>query len=180
MRPTHRCLIPVVVIASGCAAGPAGQLGTGLPGSVSGPEVRIEDAPPSVLAFPGASADDLWKVLPVTFQALDIPAGIMDPGARVYGSEKVTEATVAARSTRDLFRCGADAGLSPSQYRVQFGITAQPRRTPSGGAELIVQTAAFGRLVSASRSGTTHCVSNGSLELKIKEQVDIELARIRM
>jgi hypothetical protein len=49
---------------------------------------------------------------------------------------------------------------------------------PGGGAELFVQIEAFGRFVSASRSGTTHCVSNGKLELKIEEQMKAELARI--
>jgi hypothetical protein len=120
----------------------------------------------------------LRKLLPATFRALDIPAGIIDARNLVYGNEKVTETTVAARSTRDLFRCSAGAGLSLGQYRIQFGITAQPRRLPSGGAELFLQTAAFGRLVSGNQSGTTQCVSNGVLDLKIREQMDIELARI--
>ncbi len=171
-------LLPLLVFVAGCAPGPGGQMGSGLPTSVGGPEVRVEGTLPSVLAFPQSSVDDLWRVLPATFLALDIPAGIIDARNLVYGNEKVTETTVAGRSTRDLFRCSAGAGLALGQYRIQFGITAQPRKIPSGGAELFLQTAAFGRIMSGSQSGTTQCVSNGVLDLKIREQMDIELARI--
>lgn len=168
----------VSIFAAGCASMTSGDVGGGMPATVGGPETRVEETLPSVLAFPRASVDDLWRVLPAAFQALGIPAGIMDPQARVYGNSSVTETTVAGKATRDLFRCAASSGLSVGQYRVQFGISAQPRKALDRGSELFVQTLAFGRLVSASRSGTTHCVSNGTLELKLKEQMDAELARI--
>ena len=171
-------LFPLLVLAASCAPGPSGQMGTGLAPTVSGPEVRVDEPLPSVLAFPQASVEDLWKVLPATFQALGITAGIIDAGGLVFGNGRVPESTVAGRSTVDLFRCAASSSLSVGRYRVQFGISAQPRKMASGGAELFVQTTAFGRMVSGSRSGTTHCVSNGTLEMKIQEQVETELARI--
>jgi len=176
LQPSPRFLITLVVLAAGCASGSGGQLGTGLAASVGGSEVRVEETAPAVLAFPGATVDDVWKALPATFRALGIPASVMDAAARIYGNGRVTETTVAGRSTRDLFRCGDDSSISPSQYRVQFGISAQPRAVASGGTELYVQTTAFGRFVSASRSGSTHCVSNGGIEKKLKEQIDIQLA----
>ena len=162
------------VFAAGCAGG---QLGSGLQGTAPGPEVRVDETLPSVLAFPRASVEDLWRVLPAAFRALEIPAGIIDPGALIYGNGRVTETSVAGRSTRDLFRCGATSGLSRGQYRIQFGISVQPRKVEGGGAELFLQTQASGSLVSGSRSGTTNCVSNGTLELRLKEQMDIELGR---
>jgi hypothetical protein len=166
-----------LVLALACAPGPAGQMGTGMSATMSGPEVRVEETLPSVLAFPYSSVNDLWRVLPATFEALGIPGGVIDGANLVYGNEKVTETTVAGQSTRDMFRCAASSSLSGGQYRIQFGITAQPRPVPGGGAELFLQTAAFGRMVSGSRSGTTQCVSNGAIDVKIKEQMDIELAR---
>ncbi len=169
-------LLPI--LAAGCASMTSGDVGGGMPATVGGPEARVEETLPSVLSFPEASVDDLWRVLPGAFQALGIPAGIIDARARVYGNGTVTETSVAGKATRDLFRCAAGSGLSLGQYRVQFGISAQPRAAIDGGAELFVQTVAFGRMVSASRSGTTHCVSNGTLELKLKEQMDAELGRI--
>lgn len=89
----------------------------------------------------------------------------------------MTQTTVAGKATRDLFRCGSQSGLAVGAYRVEFGITVQPRKTPAGGTELFVQTLASGRLVSGSRSGVTHYVSDGTLEAKIREQVALELAR---
>ncbi|MGD8276402.1 MAG: hypothetical protein PVH00_00185 [Gemmatimonadota bacterium] len=169
-------LLSLLVLAAGCAAGPSGRLVTGQPASMEGAEVRVTDTEPSVLEFPGATVEAVWKILPAVFSILEIPASVIDADARLYGNGRVTETRVAGRATRDLFRCGDDASLSPSQYRVQFGISAQPRPGPRGGVELFVQTTAFGRFVSASRSGTTHCVSNGTLETSIKEQVDIALA----
>ncbi len=168
--------IPLLVLAVGCASGSGGQLATGMPGSIGGAEIRVDETAPAVLAFPGATVDDVWKALPATFRALGIPASVMDATAHIYGNARVTETTVAGRSTRDLFRCGDDASISPSQYRVQFGISGQPRKAGTSGVELYVQTTAFGRFVSASRTGTTHCVSNGEIEKKMKEQIDIQLA----
>jgi hypothetical protein len=170
-----RRLLFLSVLTAGCAGG---QLGTGLQGTTGGPEVRVDETIPSVILFSEASVETLWKVLPAAFQALEIPAGAIDPAALLYGNGRITETRVAGESTRDLFRCGSGSGLVLDQYRVQFGISAQPRRVPGGGAELFVQIEAFGRFVSASRSGTTHCVSNGKLELKIEEQMKAELARI--
>ncbi len=172
-------LLLTLLVQVGCAPATGGPMGTGLPATASGPEVRVDEALPSVLAFPEATVEELWKVLPAAFRALGITAGVTDADALVYGNGRVPETTVAGRSTRDLFRCSAGAGLSLGQYRIQFGITAQPRRVRTGGSELFVQTAAFGRFVSASQSGTVYCVSNGALEGKIKEQAEAELARIR-
>ena len=172
-----RRLLLLSALAAGCAPTSGTQMGTGLQGSMAGPEVRVDETLPSVLAFPGATVEDLWRVLPATFQALDIPAGVIDPEALIYGNGRVTETTVAGESTRDLFRCGSSSGLSVAQYRVQFGISVQPRNVEGRGAELFLQTQAFGRLVSGSRSGTTNCVSNGTLEKKIQEQLEVELGR---
>lgn len=170
-----RKLLVLTAFVTGCAPTVGGQISTGLQATAAGNEIRVDETLPSVLLFPYATVEDLWKVLPATFQELGIPAGIIDDGALIYGHGRVTETTVAGRPTRDLFRCGAQSGLSLEQYRVQFGISAQPRKVEGGGAELHVQTEAYGRLVSASRSGTTHCVSNGELEMAIKEQVEILL-----
>ena len=144
---------------------------------MGGSEVRVDETAPAVLEFPGATVDGVWKVLPAAFSALEIPASILDARAKTYGNARVTETEVAGRSTRNLFRCGDDASLSPSQYRIEFGISAQPRPAPTGGVQLFVQTTAFGRFVSASRTGTTHCVSNGSIEKRLQEQIEIELSR---
>lgn len=163
----------------GCASASSAPMGSGLPASAAGPEVRVDEALPSVLSFPGATVQELWRALPAAFRAVGMTAGVVDAEALVYGNGRVTETTVAGRPTRDLFRCSAGSSLSLGQYRIQFGITAQPRPLRTGGAELFIQTVASGRSVSASQSGTVHCVSNGSLESKIKEQVAAELARGR-
>jgi hypothetical protein len=169
----------VIALVAGCAAGSGEHVGSQLPASMSDRDVRVEAALPGMLAFPDATVEELWRVLPATFQALGIPAGILDAPNKVYGNQRVTESRVADESLRDLFRCGADAGLTRTQYRIQFAITAQPIPVRGGGAELRLQTAATGRAVSASRSGTTQCVSNGTLEMKFQEQIEIELRRIR-
>ncbi len=71
----------LLTMAAGFA--PSGQLGTGLTASVAGPEVRVDETFPSVLAFSQASVTDLWTVLPATFKALGIPAGVLDATAFV-------------------------------------------------------------------------------------------------
>lgn len=172
-------LVLIAGCAAGCAAGSGEHVGSQLSASTSDRDVRVDAALPGVLAFPDASVDDLWRVLPASFQALGIPAGILDARNRVYGNERVTESRVADKPLRDLFRCGSESSLARTQYRIQFGITAQPFPSGSGGAELRLQTAAMGRAVSASASGTTQCVSNGTLEMRFQEQIEVELRRIR-
>lgn len=76
-------LLLLLLLPAGCAPTSSAQMGTGLPGAMSGPEVRVDEALPSVLDFPRASVEDLWRVLPATFQALGIPGGILDAGALV-------------------------------------------------------------------------------------------------
>lgn len=173
-----RALVLLVFLLFGCAGGTGGEIGPGPAGSFSGPEVRVDETLPSIMAFPYATVESVWRVLPAAFEALGIPAGVIDPSARIYGNGVVRETSVAGRPTRDLFRCSAGSGLSLGQYRVQFGIAAQPRPMADGGTELFLQIEAFGRRVNASQSGTTHCVSNGILEMRLKEQVEAELARI--
>ena len=172
-----RLLILPLLVTIACAPVSSGQMGTGLPAGATGADVRVDEARPSVLTVPGASVEEVWHVLPAVFRALEIPGAVIDADALSYGNGRVTTPTVSGRSTRDLFRCGAGAGLTRGQYRIQFSITAQPRSTPSGDTELFIQTLAYGRLVDASRTGTTHCVSNGVLEEKLLEQVMTELGR---
>ena len=181
IRPTpFTGLFASLVLTAGCAAGSGGQMGTGMAATMGGSEVLVDETLPSVMAYPQANVAAVWKVLPAAFRELGMTAGVLDAGNLVYGNDRVPETTVGGKSTRDLFRCGAGSSLSVGQYRVQFGITAQPRPASAGGTELFVHIEAFGRMVSASRSGTTHCVSEGDIELMLKGQVAIELARIGM
>ncbi|HEX6135539.1 MAG TPA: hypothetical protein VFZ24_16325 [Longimicrobiales bacterium] len=172
----------MLVLSISCApTSPPGLSGTVPPRGVAGDVVRVDEAAPSILAFPSARADELWLALPVAFERLGIPANVMDRGARIYGNPKVTSSTIAGRPARSLFRCseGGAGVASMAQYRIEFGIAVQPRPVADRGAELIVQTQALGRIVEASRSGTIHCVSNGELESRMKEEIEAELERIR-
>jgi hypothetical protein len=171
---------PALAVAAGCAAPQTveGDNTVATPGSVTGETVRVDAADPTALEFEDASPEDVWKVLPTAFGVLRIPSGILDERSRVYGNQKVIISTVQRTPIRDLFRCGADSGLSLSDYRIEFGITAQPRGLVKGGTELHIQTTALGRLTSPSRTGSTNCVSNGKLEQMLHRQIEIELEKI--
>jgi hypothetical protein len=157
----------------GSTEDPSGM--SGMSGSVA----RLDDAAPSSLVFKNATAAEVWKVLPAAFNALKLEAGILDAANRIYGNQKVVESTIARQPVYDLFRCAAGSGLSANDYRVEFGIAAQPRKLVDGGTELLVQISAFGRITSPSRTGNTHCVSNGSLERALDYQIQAELQRLK-
>lgn len=150
------------------------------PAGVTGDRVRVDEATPSILSFPSATADDVWRTLPAAFRHLGIEAGVMDRDAPSYGSVGVRLTTIAGKPARTLFRCTNEGtGMSSmTQYRIEFAIAAQPRTVAGAGAELIVRTQALGRFVDA-RSGTVHCVSNGSIENALKEHIDAELERMK-
>jgi len=162
-------------LGTGCSTGMSPSTLSGVPAGVSGSEVRVDPASAGILEFPSASSDDLWRVLPGAFQTLGIPADILDAANRVYGNQRVTAQRVADKPLRDLFRCGSGGGLASVQYRIQFGIMAQPFPRRSGGSELRLETAATGRAVSASASGTTQCVSTGLLEMRFREVIEAAL-----
>jgi hypothetical protein len=161
-----------LALATGCATGAGGAGGSPVHASISPDDARVDVARPGMLTFPNATVDDLWRVIPAAFQALGIPAGILDPANRVYGNDRVTEQRVADRPLRELFRCGSGGGLTRTTYRIQFGITAQPFPRRDGGAEVILETRATGRAMSANASGTTQCTSNGRLEMAFQETLE--------
>jgi hypothetical protein len=182
MRVSPNIIAPalsVVLLAVACAPATTGGSTEAVTSVATsgGSTVRVDQADPSAMTFREATVDDVWKVLPAAFAALRIEGAVMDPAAKVYGNPKVIMSTIARQNVRDMFRCGAE-GLSMADYRLEFGIAAQPRKIVSGGTELSVQTTALGRSTSASRSGNTHCVSNGRLELALEKQIRVELDRI--
>ena len=180
LRTLSLAAVSVLLLAAGCAAPQTvdGDDSVAPPGAVSGETVRVDVAEPTLLEFRNASAEDVWKVLPTAFAVLRIPSGILDERSRVYGNQKVIVSTVLRTPIRELFRCGAESGLGLSDYRIEFGITAQPRALVKGGTELHIQTTALGRLTSPSRTGSTNCVSNGKLEQLLHRQIEVELEKI--
>jgi hypothetical protein len=168
-------------LAAGCAPATKGEVddvsGARARGTVSGSTVRVDESPVSILVFPGADMEDVWKVLPASFSALGIPAGVMDASNHAYGSQLVKVTKIGDRRVEQLFRCAAGEGLSAATYRVEFGIVVQPRKLAGGGTELTVETAALGRMASMGRAGNTHCVSNGLLEKQLQSQIETELDR---
>lgn len=171
------------LVAFSAACAPAGPRlsDTVPPPGVAGSTYRLEEARPSILEFPDATPEELWRVLPAAFDAAGIPANVMDRTARIYGNPQIRASSIGERPTRNLFRCTNEGvGVASfTQFRIEFGIAAQPRAVRDGGAELIVRTQAQGRFVDASRSGTVHCVSNGMMERTLRGHIIVELARIR-
>jgi hypothetical protein len=170
MRETWRAglVIAFSVLLHGCATG-SGHVGSDLAADVSGDQARVGAPTPGVLEFPNRTADDLWRALPAAFSALGIEGGVIDPRARVYGAYQVGTSQVAGKPLRDLFRCGSESSLSGRQYRIRFDITAQPRTLVHGGTELTVRIVGVGTVASPDASGTTQCVSNGTIETQLKQ-----------
>lgn len=171
------CTASLLLVTAACAANPPLPGDASPPAGISGDYVQVEAARPSIIAFPNSSADDLWAGLPATFEGLLIHGGVIDEEQRVYGNMDVKSQRIAGESVRSLFRCASE-GAGPSlvtQYRIEFSIAAYPRPLRSGGAELIVQTQASGTSVDGARRPPVYCVSNGSLELKIRQQMEVVL-----
>lgn len=165
----------LVVLLAAC--GPvAPGMASGTPSGVTGSEVHLDRAEPSTLTFRSATANELWRVIPSVFQGLGIPGGVIDARSRIYGSPNVRLSSIGGQRVISMFRCTNEGtGMSSTtQYRVEFGIAVQPRAA-AGGAELIVDVQAMGRLTDPSRSGTIHCVSNGALEGMLKERIEAAL-----
>ena len=165
--------VVLLVAVAGCAAGSGEYVGSQAPAAISGQDVRVEGERAGIMTFPYSSVDELWRALPAAFQTLGIPAGILDGPGRVFGNYRVTETRVDGRPLRELFRCGSGSGLTRTQYRIQFAVTAQALASRDGGSELRLQWSATGRGVSASASGApVQCVSNGQLDMRFQEVLE--------
>lgn len=158
-------------LVQGCAAGGGGHLGTGLAARASDDQARVDAPTQSVLEFPNQTVVQLWRALPAVFTDLGIQGGIIDPQGLVFGAYQVGASRVAGKPLEDLFRCGSEGSLTRRRYRIRFDITAQPRALARGGAELTVNIIGVGTVASPDASGTTQCVSNGTIETELSERL---------
>jgi hypothetical protein len=160
-------------LVQGCAAAAGGgHLGSGLGATSNDDQARVSAPTQSVLEFRDRTVDQLWRTLPSAFTDLGIEGGgVVDQASLVYGAYQVGASRVAGKPLEDLFRCGSEGSLTRRRYRIRFDILAQPRATERGGAELTVNIVGVGTVATPDASGTTQCVSNGTIETALNQRL---------
>lgn len=175
VRP-HALVLPLLLLAAGCAGGApvtrdAGTVAV-VTGEGYGQEVRRG---PEVLNDMQVEAgpEEVWRVLPDVYAALGLSPDVQDPGARTLGvSEHRFTRTVLGRPASEFFDCGLDPGLD-RPVADQVPVTAQVSTTVvTVGEATYVRTLVQGTARrTGGNAGIAACRSTGRMEARVAEMV---------
>lgn len=147
-------------------------------GVVAEAEVEAEYATAAkVVAHDAARA---WSAAPRAYQALGIPAAVLDAGGRVFGNDRFAPGRRLLGQPLSVFLdCGVDQmGASQADtYTVTLDVRTRVAAAGAGQAELRTTLGATARPRTGSTSGATRCTSRGLLEQRINTAIGVELAR---
>lgn len=159
------------LLLAGCApaAGEAGG-GSGAPASIistsTGVLVRLADETGGYTGLVDADSAAVWRALPEVYEALGIPAGLLDQGSGTYGTRRFTGPRIGDRRTASFVRC-AGTGSGPTSsggYRVRLAITSHVRAEADGRSALVTSVAGLGTTLEGTSTAPIRCVSTGDLE----------------
>ncbi|MBW3654995.1 MAG: hypothetical protein KY444_02745 [Gemmatimonadetes bacterium] len=162
--PLAACAAAAEPARSGAAAPPTHIQETG-----GGIRIQLGAAEPGTPVALSGSREEAWAALPQVYASLGLPADLVDPATHRYGAQRVTQARIGERRTRDLVRCGND-GAGPSStagYRIQLSIVSRLVGAAGGKTEVTTDVAGWGTTVEGASTGAIRCVSTGELEQQI-------------
>lgn len=153
----------------GQAVQPAGVFDRGMTGA----EVRLSETGSVSDATLRISPEAAWQVLPLAYDTLGLGGGVIDAQGRSFGNPSVTGRTLLGSRTDSFFRCAnqGTAASSVNRFRIEFSIATTVTGTPDGQARLTTNIAAMGTPWEGTSSGRILCVSKGTLEGAIRDQV---------
>lgn len=173
----------VALFASGCATAPAtparGETQASVIDSESGPFIRLGQQSASVIAPSGASPERIWSVLPAVYEKLGIRADINEAATRTIGTRSFTQSRLDGKRTSDWIRCG-NQGSGPSSggmYRTRLSIITSVEPASGGGSKIVTEIGGIATPVEGTSTGPVTCVSLGTIEQRIRELVDEQIAR---
>lgn len=164
----------IALLFCGCAA-TAGEAPRGVSPDAavtqtsSGYDIRLRRDPSSAVPLAGASAEQVWRLLPAVYDELGIPLRHIDPATRTLGNRSVTSSRVGGERIAAFLRCGSQ-GMGPGgtggyQLRLSVLTTVEDRE---GGAA--VRTEVNGTAAGATSASVT-CASSGALERRVAERL---------
>ncbi len=116
--------------------------------------------------------DQVWRRLPVVFDSLGIPIGMVDPTAHTIGNPSYRlRRRVGTVALSKYINCGSAQGMSSADtYEISLSVVTQARSTGAASTTLSTTVAASGHPITQS-GDDVRCTSTGTLERKILEMV---------
>lgn len=169
-----RLLPALVLLLAACAQSQGATQGPRGPGSAiiptsTGVIIRLEGEAATATTIIDADPMTLWHALPETFEALGIPAGVLDESTMTYGNRRFTRANIGDRRTETFVRCaGTSSGPSAaSGYRVRLDISSRVDGQADGRSLLVTAVSGSATTVEGTSTAAIRCVSDGQLEALI-------------
>jgi hypothetical protein len=173
MLRSRLSLVTLSLAACAPAAQPAQDRPAAPPAHVQetggGIRIQLSGVEPGTPVSLGGSREAAWAALPQVYAALGLRADLVDPATHRYGAQRVTQARIGERRTRDLVRCGND-GAGPSAvsgYRIQLSIVSRLVPAAGGKTDLTTEVGGWASSVEGGSTGAIRCVSTGELEQQI-------------
>jgi hypothetical protein len=170
-------LVPACAPSARQASRPPGAAADIIPTS-TGILVRLDDAEAGTVILFDADARAVWDALPVAFEALGIPAGVMDEDAMTYGNPRFTGGRIGDRRTGSFVRCGGSgAGSAAGNYRIRLLVSSRVEGQVDGRSLLLTTVSGMATTVEGTSTAPIRCVSDGQLEELIAGVVADVVAR---
>ena len=174
----------LALVGIGCATSTpvqgTGTPSTGLPASVVGSEtveIRLAADADDIHAVIKAPSEKVWALIPDVYKKLGIVgAEVLDTNTQTFGTRNFTSRNVADMRTAEVVRCGNDvAGPSGGMYRTKLSIatTVTPRIDGTTAISTVIE--GFATPAEGTSTDAVRCVSNGTLEKRIRTQLNERL-----
>jgi hypothetical protein len=123
------------------------------------------------------NADEVWRVLPGVYEALEVEPDIIDTRTRRLGAGRVTRARLAGEDAMLYLRCAHQAAgpSSVNRMRTQLTVITQVEAVNRNEARLRTAVSGTASNVGGTSASNTNCVSSGRLEQRIAEMVEARL-----
>jgi hypothetical protein len=164
----------------GCAPGVVAAPGSRPPGPSAmidatepSTDIRLSDESPAAAVVYEATPATIWAALPVAYGKLGIVADVNDPTTLTYGARTFTSSQLGGKRTSGYVRCGNEgAGPSASSaFRRRLSILSSVHDAGSGRSALTIEVVGFATSVEGTSSDPVRCVTNGTLEQRLRSLV---------
>jgi hypothetical protein len=122
----------------------------------------------------------VWSVLPAVYEELGIPLTVKNDAQRVIGNEGWrTRRQIGRVPMQRYLDCGRSGTIENAEnYQVNISIITTVTANPSGGSVVGTILTATGRNPVTSSTQEVRCVSQGDLEIRIRDMVQAKVAAL--
>lgn len=187
-----RRALPFAVVFAAAACSGAGSTTSSSPAPVQRTERVVTSSGGGGLAVNTVNADinvrllstgtvaQVWSVLPQVYEELGIPLSVKNDQQRVIGNEGWrTRRSIGRVPMQRYLNCGRSGTIENAEtYNINMSIVTTVTANPSGGSVVGTLISATGRNPITSSSQEVTCMSQGDLEIRIRDMVQAKVAQM--